>query len=76
MAGLGMTKHEVTSRGTKGGQPCISCGEFTTTLGRRGIIYTFRKTMFAIKNFLYVKKADQNFTNQNFNSIGLELVKI
>ena len=44
------------------GQPCISCGECIITLGRKAIIYTFEKTMFAIKNFLaHVKKTDQNF---------------
>ena len=32
--------------------------------------------MFAIKNFLaHVKNTDQNFTNQNFYPLGLELVK-
>ena len=48
---------------TKGGQPCISCGKFITTLGRKGIIYTFGKTMFTIRNFLaHVKNAEQNLT--------------
>ena len=36
------------------------------------MIYTFGKTMFAIKNFhAYVKNTDQNF-----HPIGLEFVKI
>ena len=38
----------------RGGQPCISCGEFITTLSRKSIIYTFAKTMFAIKMFLHM----------------------
>ena len=56
----------------RGGQPCISCGEFITTLGKKDMIYTFGKTIFAIKNFhAYVKNTDQNF-----HPIGLEFVKI
>ena len=53
-------------------QPCISCGEFITTLSRKSIIYTFGKTMFAITNVLaYVKNTDQNFTDQSFHPILL-----
>ena len=53
------------SRGTKGDQPRISCGEFITTLGRE-------EKLFAIKTFFaHVKNTDQNF-----HPTGLELVKI
>ena len=56
----------------RGGQPYILCGEFITTRGKNDIIYTFGKTMFAIKNFhAYVKNTDQNF-----HPIEPEFVKI
>ena len=46
-------------------------------LGRKGIIYTFGKTKFAIKIFLAnVKNTDQKFPDQNFHLIGLESLKI
>ena len=36
-------------RGTNGAQPCISCGEFTTIIGRKKIIYNSWKVMKIVK---------------------------